>query len=49
MFTKLAQLNLNHYDNHPGRHKVLLLGYAVMLIVVVPKMLKKIAGADTTP
>lgn len=49
MLKKLAQKNVNLYVNHPCQHKALSLGYAVVVLAVVPVMLRKIANADTTP
>lgn len=49
MFKALAEKNVNLYNDHPGIHLALRVGYFGVIAVGLPKLLKKIAGADTTP
>ena len=49
MFAKLAQKNVDLYDNHPVAHYALRMTYCGVAYVTLTKMLKKIAGADTKP
>lgn len=49
MFTKLAQLNVDHFNNHPKVHLTITVVYALGAAVVIDKMTKKLGGADTAP
>lgn len=45
-FTDLAQKNVDHYNDHPVQHNVITAVYAVVALVAVGFICKKIAGAD---
>jgi mannose/fructose/N-acetylgalactosamine-specific phosphotransferase system component IID len=48
MFRQLAEKNLEFYNTHPGVHTAVLATYTGVAVVVLPKLLQKIAGADTS-
>jgi hypothetical protein len=43
MFTKLAQINVDHYNNHPTKHAALTAGMFVAVVVGANKIVKRIA------
>lgn len=43
-FTKLAQANLDHYNNHPTQHNLLTGAALVVAFVGVTQIPKRIAG-----
>lgn len=45
-FTKIAQKNVDHYNNHPTQHMAIAVVYGVVALVVIHKMCKRIAGVD---
>lgn len=49
MFKTLTEKNVNLYNSHPAIHYAILVGYCGVVAVGLPKLLKKIAGADTNP
>lgn len=48
-FSKLAQANLDHYDNHQGRHLAITATYAVLATVGATKLAKKINEERPNP
>lgn len=45
-FTKLAQKNVDHYNNHTAEHNAITVVYAVAAVVMYHKIMKRIAGVD---
>lgn len=48
-WTNLCQKNVDHYNNHKTTHNAATAAYGVAVLVVLPKIIKRIAGADTRP
>jgi hypothetical protein len=40
--THLAQMNVDHYNNHPKQHATITVGLAVVAVVAVNKLIKRI-------
>jgi hypothetical protein len=45
-WTKICQANLEHYNNHPTRHKTIIVAYAGVLYVGAHKLGKRLAKND---
>jgi hypothetical protein len=48
-FTKLAQKNLDHYNEHRAAHNAITLAYGAAVLVGVPKLIKRICNVDDRP
>ena len=43
-FSKLAQANVDHYNNHTGSHNAITVAYGIVAVVAISAMSKKIAN-----
>lgn len=48
LFTKLAKLNMDHYNNHPVSHLSILAAYTAVVGVAIP-VIAYAAGKDYRP
>lgn len=45
-FSKLAQANVNHYNNHPAAHLAIIAVYAAVVLVGAKLWTKRLQKAD---
>jgi hypothetical protein len=43
-FTKLAQANVDHFNNHPASHNTIIAVYAVVAAVAINKLALRLSG-----